>query len=476
MTTTNRSIFPLAALAATLLAILLAPEAMAQNNTDLDLYAGIPWNVPNPYQKTALDIAWSDGGTLYAAYADQNTPTGGFARDDRFILRKRGPGDAAFSEVYLDYARGLLGLDSLHELAIALPAVTVNDNVYDRVFVLASGRPWIACAFSPSRCGDAQTVLVSFPMHAQGTLNRPVFHAWVTSSRAASIGTPLTTRPSITIAQNPALPRDYRVVAAVTRDVIPSANNVPDVFVAVYKDQGRTLEASADVATGATRPALTHDGAGSWLLAFERVDQGTTRVVEGEVRPVSGRPSIVTTELYETFSRCTHPAIDMDAGQYDLVCLGRAGVRGGSALEFHVGSPSLGTHRYQTTLDPECVGEPDIAVRADDASYTTARCWDASRAAFDVYAIETDRLGDVLIDDQTNQFLKARINDEPSTTIKPRAAANRGARTKWANRSTYGYATEKTPTWGYLPCPGGGWSLCWGITSVPLQRVIFIDP
>lgn len=434
---------------ALLLLTLGSAPATAQNNADLDLFTEPGLSTAGTVRIAALDIAWDSEGTVVAAFVEERTDR----TTDRIVIRKRGRGDAQFTTVL---RQDLPAFGAVRDLALSIPRTQTGSSTHDRAYLLVIGQTRGTCTGSanPWTCSDG-FFFTHAPLSAGATLAAPRL---LMQAPSWSVDQPLAAHPTIACVHDSGYANDYYVAMAYQAQQNPGGNLGPNglprgnVYLSVFGDFGATPLGTNTLIGGtlssvfrtdsALRPSLTsEDGNGRWVLAFENHWSRETFVyaawARDAVRNYDANPSLVT-RLLRTNGTCTSAAISMEEGQFDLACLGEgSGPHGGKPLIWFGFGVNSGSSA-QLSLDPECSGDPDVAVRGSRA-YSVARCWAPAGGSYVIRAFENDRAG--------GNATQGKINDKSTQTLRPRAAAFRGDGSRqpnWVNgRSLYGYATER---------------------------------
>jgi hypothetical protein len=454
----------LLAVALTLLVVAPTPTR-AQNHADLDIFTEPGLSTAGTVRIAALDVAWDTEGTVVAAFVEERADR----TTDRIVIRKRGRNDAQFTTIL---RQDLPAFGAVRDLALAIPRTQTGNSNHDRAYLLVIGQTRGTCTGSanPWTCSDG-----AFFTHAALTVGASLATPRLLMQAPSwSVDQPLAAHPTIACVHDASYANDYYVAMAYQAQQNPGGNLGPNglprgnAYLSVFGDFGATPLGTNVLVAGtlssifrtdsALRPSITsEDGNGRWVLAFENHWSRETFVYAAWARDAArnydANPSLVT-RLLRTNGSCTSAAISMEEGQFDLACLGEgSGPHGGKPLIWFAFGVNSGASA-QLLLDPECSGDPDIAVRASRA-YSVARCWAPAGGSYVIRAFENDRAG--------GNPTQGKINDKSTLTMRPRAAAFRGDGSRqpnWVNgRSLYGYPTERS-----LPSQ-----------TAPLE-VAFVDP
>lgn len=456
MTSLATSIRIVPVLVAALALVALTGAALAQDARDIDLYAQLGTNDPDVIGVTALDMAMTSDGAFVAAFIEEYEKES----ENRLVVGRRYAEEGEFQRIH---DSDLSGYEGVRDLALAVPRLLTRSAEFDRVYLLLIAKVEAFCAGPRNVCQRDAAVLATVPIDGSGGLSihdhLMTFPAWERDETLAA-------HPTITVVENGEDGYESRYVTAAFQAQHNPYGNVAsngkargNIYLSVY-DFSRglrfdPLETNAMIAgtissihrgeegqeESFVRPDLTNDGLGRWYLALEDHWNERTRVFSAVAvdagRDYEQNPSLVD-KLHRTRGTCTHPAIDMDLGTFDVVCLGRKDGDGAGDLMMVTGNPAQGLYQMLDPLYERCLPEPDVAVRQLSRTYTTARCWYPDRDGYEVMAIEADRNGYVRD--------AVPINDHDSTTFRPRAASYRGAngaKPTWMwGRSLYGYCTE----------------------------------
>ena len=430
---------------AALLVCGLAMPAWAQDSRDIDAYPETGTHHPDLSEVYALDMAAMADRTLVIAYVERIDREKWPDRSDHLVVAKREPGDDRFTQLYASYM--WMRSDAIYDIAIAVPPEIKGDKYHDRVFILTAARSAWECQYPPYDCDSQYVYLDSVSLYGNNSI------AYLQNLRKLPVRTraeQLAVSPTITLVESDAADGGFYVVTAF-QGQSEEGNPEGEVHLQVFDDYGFRQLSDTIIAGGASklqsgsyiRPDLTNDGSGRWLLAMENASNGRSRVAQALASEYADYDSGRSVDfVYYPSQDCTWPAIDFDAGQFDMVCLGREGARGRD-LDFHVGAPEFDLFDYRGNIFEDCQGSPDIAIRGNNASYVTASCTDPDTGEYAIFAIETDRTGEVLPGGGNGRAL-VRINDVETQDQWPRVVSMDDGRPEWANgRSLYGYVVDR---------------------------------